>query len=175
MLTVFAVAIGAFTMTALASTDTNATSTTADNAVTGDTSQSTTTQTTDQTPFTDNIMMEQGSRGFGGGPGGQGRHGMMGGMGNIEVSSEYTANVNAILNNDTDIANLIAQGYNVTAINPIVKTVIQGDGTVATQATTTTVFMQGTSGFATVNVDIANAKVTQIVTVTRTLIDKSTS
>lgn len=32
-----------------------------------------------------------------------------------------------------------------------------------------------TSGYATVNVDMTNAKVTQIVTITRTVIDKSST
>jgi len=97
-------------------------------------------------------------------------------MGGIEVSSEYTANVNAILNNDTDVANLIAEGYNVTSIHPIIKTVVQGDGSIATQATTAVVTMtNGTSGYATVNVDVANAQVTQITTITRTVIDKTSS
>lgn len=104
---------------------------------------------------------------------GRGPEGFMSGMNNIEVSSEYTANVNAILNNDTDIANLISEGYNVTSINPIIKNVIQGDGTITTQATTAIVTLQnGTSGYATANVDLSQSKVTQIVTITRTVIDK---
>ena len=98
----------------------------------------------------------------------------MGGMGNIEVSSEYTATVNAILGNDTDVQNLIAEGYNVTSIHPIVKNVIEADGTVVTKATTAMVTLQnGTSGFATISVDIEQAKVAQIVIITRTVIDKT--
>ena len=124
--------------------------------------------------------MMMGEQGFGGGPGcggGQrGPGGFMGGMGNIEVSSEYTANVNAILDNDTDVQNLITEGYNVTSIRPIVKNVIEADGTLTTKATTAIVTLQnGTSGYATVSVDISQAKVTQIVIITRTVIDKSTS
>ena len=100
----------------------------------------------------------------------------MGGMGNIEVSSEYTASVNAILESDSDVQNLISQGYNVTAIRPNVKSVIAADGTIATKATTANVLLQnGTSGYATVSVDVANAKVTQIVIVTRTVIDKTST
>jgi len=177
LLTTLAAAVGALTLTAFATADTNSTSTIANTAVTADT-----TQNLDQIQFAGNMMMDsQGFNGFGGGPaGGHGGHGqMMGGMdnmNNIEVSTEYTANVNAILGNDSDVQNLIAQGYNVTSINPIVKTVIQGDGTIATQATNATVILtNGTSGFATVNVDVANAKVTQIITITRTVIDKSTT
>jgi hypothetical protein len=177
MLTTLAIAVGALTLTASATAETNSTSTIASTAVTADT-----TQNRDQMQFAGNIMMaNQGFNGFGGGPGaGHGGHGqMMGGMdnmNNIEASTEYTANVNAILGNDSDVQNLISQGYNVTSINPIVKTVIQGDGTIVTQATNTTVILtNGTSGFATVNVDVANAKVTQIITITRTVIDKNTT
>jgi hypothetical protein len=96
-------------------------------------------------------------------------------MGNIEVSEEYTATVNAILGKDNDVTNLVSQGYNVTAIKPIIKTVIGADGTVTTKATTAVVFMQGTSGFATVKVDVTNQAVTEIVTITRTVIDKTSS
>ena len=118
------------------------------------------------------IMM--GEQGFGGGRGGHGRG--MGGMGNIEVSSEYTASVNAILESDSDVQNLISQGYNVTTIRPNVKSVITADGTITTKATTANVMLQnGTSGYATVSVDVANAKVTQIVIVTRTVIDKTST
>jgi hypothetical protein len=124
-------------------------------------------------------MMDQVGQGFMGGHGGEG-HGMHGAKGdsisNIEISSEYKATVNALLENDTDVTNLVSEGYNETSIHPIIKTVITGDGTVATQATTAIVIMtNGTSGYATVNVDIANSKVTYITIITKTVIDKSTS
>ncbi len=116
-------------------------------------------------------------QGFGAGPCGHGGpRGFMGEMTNIEVSSEYTAKINAILNNDSDVKNLISQGYNVTTINPLIKNVVEGDGTITTKATTAVVLLQnGTSGHATISVDVTNAKVTQIVTITRTVIDKSSS
>jgi hypothetical protein len=115
-------------------------------------------------------------QGFGGRGHGPRMESMGNGMYGIEVSSEYTANVYAILGNDTDVAGLITQGYNVTSINPIVKNIIEGDGTIATKANTAIVIMQnGTSGYATVNVDVTNAKVTQITLITRTVIDKSSS
>ncbi|MGD0451451.1 MAG: hypothetical protein ABSA79_10415 [Candidatus Bathyarchaeia archaeon] len=127
--------------------------------------------------------MNAGNMGFGGGAMGQGmgsgsmgHGGFMGGMGNVEVSSDYTANVTAILNTDSDVLKLIAEGYNVTSINPMIKTVIGGDGTVTAQATTAIVTLQnGTSGYATAYVDLSQAKVTQIVIITRTVIDKSGS
>lgn len=120
--------------------------------------------------------MGPGDQGFSGAMGpGMGHQGFMGGM-NLEVSAEYTVNVTAVLNADTDIAKLIAEGYNVTSINPVVKDLVQGDGTIATKATTAIVTLQnGTSGYATANVDLSQAKVTQIVIITRTVIDKSGS
>jgi|WetSurMetagenome_2_1015567.scaffolds.fasta_scaffold10871_6 hypothetical protein len=170
MLTAFAAAVGAFAMTTFADTSTNATTAVADNAVTNDQSTTTTStiNTTDNLPRFDGMM----ERGFGGsrcGPRGH-EFGVM--MGNITVSAEYTAKVNTILGNDTDVANLITQGYNITRIMPQITTVIDGNGAVTTQATTATVLMQGTSGYAKVHVDIANNKVTQIETVTRTVINK---
>jgi hypothetical protein len=153
-----------------------------------DTNSTTTSSTSSTTTITSDINatnlqpwgmlgINVGDQGFGGpmGPGG-GRGGFMGGMGNIEVSSEYSANVTAILNNDTNMQNLISQGYNVTSINPIVKNVVNGDGTITMKATTAIVTLQnGTSGYATAQVDLAQAKVTQIVIITRTVIDNSTS
>jgi hypothetical protein len=174
MLATFAATIGAFALTTYGATTANANNVVADNAVTNDQSTATT-ATADATintinqPPVDGFIMERGFGGFGGGPRGHGFGGM---MGRIEVSSDYTAKVNAILGNDTDVANLIAQGYNTTRIMPQLRTVIDGNGAVTTQATTAIVLMQGTSGFATVHVDVANNKVTTIETVTRTVINK---
>ncbi len=111
---------------------------------------------------------------FGGRPG---RHGGFGGpMDNIEVNAEYNQTVNSILANDTDIQKLVSEGYSVTAIRPKITSTIAADGTVTTKASTAVVALQnGTSGFASAKVDITNAKVTEIVIVTRTVIDKSTS
>jgi hypothetical protein len=172
LLTVLAATIGTLTLVSYAAAvDTNSTSNSTATTVTADSSQG-----ASQFPpqFGGNMMMYQGPGTHMGEPRG---HGMMGGagIGNIEISSEYAANVNSILNNDTDVAALITQGYNVTAIKPDIKTVVQADGTIVNKATTATVLLQGTSGFATVNVDVANAKVTQIIEVTRTVIDKNSS
>jgi hypothetical protein len=129
-----------------------------------------TTSTTSSSNLTDvSIGFDMG---FGGGHGGHGH----GSMGTIEVSAEYNQTVTAILNNDSDVTNLISQGYNVTSIRPIIKSTVSGDGTVTSKATTAIVELtNGTSGKAAVTVDITNAKVTQIVILTRTVIDKSTS
>ena len=144
------------------------------------TSETTTATTTDQStianvfPFGGMGGMMMTDQGFGGGPRGHGRG--MGGFGNIEVSSEYTATVNAILKSDTDVQNLITQGHNVTSIRPIVKNIVEADGTPTTKATTAIVTLQnGTSGHAKDSIDDSQAKVTQIVIFTRTMIDKTTS
>ena len=93
----------------------------------------------------------------------------------LEVSSDYTQNVNNILNSDSDVQNLITQGYNVTVLKPLIKRVVQSDGTVTMKASSAIVSLKGPSGHATVYVDIDSAKVLKIVILTRTVIDKSTS
>lgn len=159
--------LGVVTMTALA--ETNQTST--DTSTTATTTP-TATDTTTSSPDGGMQMMDQG--GFMGGHGGRG-HGMEM-MGGVEISQEYNATVTAILENDTDTANLLSQGYSVTSIHPMIKTVVGGDGTVTAKATTANVILtNGTTGFARVNVDIENSKVTYIETITRIVIDKSSS
>lgn len=114
-----------------------------------------------------------GGMGFGGGHRG-GPMGAFGGFGAIEVSDEFQQKVTDIAKNDSDVQNLLAEGYNITAIRPIIKTVVDADGNVTTNATSAIVMLQnGTSGRALVSVDIANLKVTKIVILTRTVIDKS--
>ena len=149
------------------------------NSTTGTTTTTTTTLGTNASdiPF-GGIGLMMGDGGFGGGPGGHrgvGR-GLGGYAGDVEVSSAYNQTVTNILGNDSDVQNLVSQGYSVGTIRPIVKSVIGADGTVTTQATAAIVNMKnGTSGYATVGVDIINAKVSQIVILTRTVIDKTTT
>ena len=140
---------------------------------TSDTTNSTDTVTGD----TSNIVPD-----WGGGPMGFGRHGRgfggggCGGFGAIEVSDEYEAAVTTIVESDTDVQELLADGYNVTRVMPIIKTVIDADGNIATKATTATVMLKKeTSGIAFVSVDLDEDVVTQIVIYTRTVIDKTTS
>lgn len=108
-----------------------------------------------------------GMRGGFGGPGG-----MMGGFGALQISSDFTQNVTNIVQNDSDVKNLLTQGYNITTIRPVISTVINGNGNVVTSATTANVILKGTSGRALVVVDLTQAKVTKIVTTTTTVIDK---
>jgi hypothetical protein len=110
---------------------------------------------------------------------GLGRRGMrfgmggFGGFGPVEVSEEFKQTVTNIAGNDTDVQNLITDGYNVTSVRPIIKTVIDAEGNVVTKATSAILTLQkDTSGHALVMVDIEQAKVTQIVILTRTVIDK---
>ena len=167
-LAVLSVVGGLITMTAIA--DTNSTNT--------DTTDTSTVLDSTIPQFGDNMQMMAGTKGFGGGPSGRG-HGMgsmSSGMSNIEVSDEYKANVNTILSSDVDVANLISEDYNVTSIKPVIKNVIEGDGTLVTKATTVIVIMEnGDSGVATVEVDVEISAVTKITIVTTTVIDKSSS
>ena len=164
LLTAFATVIGGLIMTTQATVTNSTTSTIEDLNDNADV-------------FQDMITADQGfsgEMGFRRGPRGHGR--FMGNMGNIEVSPEYTENVNAILDSDSDVRDLISEGYEVTAIKPIVKNIIEADGTLATKATTAVVKLQnGTSGYAAVNVDVEQVKVTQIVIITRIVIDKTTA
>jgi hypothetical protein len=101
-----------------------------------------------------------------------GRHGF-GGFGPIEVSEEFKQTVTNIAENDTDVQNLIADGYNVTSVRPIIKTVIDAEGNVVTKATNAVLTLQkDTTGHASVMINIEEAKVTQIIILTRTVIDK---
>jgi hypothetical protein len=109
-----------------------------------------------------------------------GRRGMrfgmggFGGFGPVEVSEEFTQTVTSIAENDTDVQNLIADGYNVTSVRPIIQTVIDAEGNIVTKATSAVLMLQkDTTGRASVMVSIEDAKVTQVVIQTITVIDKS--
>lgn len=90
----------------------------------------------------------------------------------IQVNSDFTANVTNIAKNDSDVQNLLNQGYNITSIRPVISTVIDGNGNVVTKASTADLTLEGTNGRALVVVDLNQAKVTKIVTMTVTEIDK---
>lgn len=57
------------------------------------------------------------------------------------LSTEYKQTINDILSSDSDVQNLISQGYNVTSIMPQVKNVIGADGSVTAKATTALVIL----------------------------------
>ena len=102
---------------------------------------------------------------------------MRGGMGCngfVEVSAEYNQTVVTIVENDTDVQNLLSQGYSISDVRPIIKSLVQADGTVGTKATSAIVNLtKDTTGAASVWVDVTAGKVIKIVILTRTIIDKS--
>ena len=104
---------------------------------------------------------------------GRGERGFGWGGGSITVSQEYKDNVISIAQNDSDVQNLLADGYNITDVRPIINTVVEADGTVTMKATTAIVTLsQNTTGRAFVTVNIEEGKVTEIVILTRTVIEK---
>lgn len=118
--------------------------------------------------FNNEYMGFGGPRGMGMGQG----FGGFGGFGSIQVSSDFTQNVTNIAKSDSDVQNLLNQGFNITSVRPLISTVIDGNGNVVTKASTADVILQSTTGRAFVVVDLDQAKVTKIVTLTVTEIDK---
>ena len=147
----------------------------ADNEQTTD--QTSVTTTTDSTNYSAApqwfcMGIEQGRHG-GRGPFGMGLGTGMGQYGGIEVSSEFQDNVVNIAKADSDVQQLLSDGYNVTRVVPTIKTVLNGDGNVVTQATNATVLLtKDTTGRAIVSIDLEQSKVTQITILTRTVIEK---
>jgi len=103
-------------------------------------------------------------------------HGWMRGRGCygfVEVSEEFKENVINIARNDTDVQALLDEGYNITGVRPIIKTIVEGDGNVVTKATSAVVMLEkDTTGHASAWVDLEQGKVTKIVILTRTVIEK---
>jgi hypothetical protein len=106
-----------------------------------------------------------------------GRCGRRGGRGPgmpITVSEEFKENVLNITESDSDVQQLLADGYNFTAVRPIIETIVEGDGSVVTKATSAVVMLtKDTTGYASVWVDLEAAKVTRIEIMTRTVIEKA--
>jgi len=97
-----------------------------------------------------------------------------GGYGFIEVSEEYKENIINIAKSDSDVQDLLNNGYNITGIRPIITTKIEADGTVVAKATNAIVMLQkDTTSRASVWVDLEEGKVTKIATFTMTVIEKS--
>lgn len=105
-------------------------------------------------------------RGFGRGWG-------RGGFVPVTVSQEFKDNIITIVENDTDVQVLLADGYNVTKVRPIIGATVEGDGTVSIKATRAIVTMsQNTTGRASVWVNLEEGRVTRIEILTRTVIEK---
>jgi len=102
-----------------------------------------------------------------GGPHGWGRGGF------IEVSEEFEENIVNIAEGDEDVQGLLADGYNVTAVRPIIKSIVEADGDVVTKATSAVVMLEkNATGRASVWVNVEEGTVTRIVILTRTVIEK---
>ncbi len=104
----------------------------------------------------------------------RGRMRGFGGFGPIEFSEEFEQSVISIAESDTDVQDLITEGYDVSAVRPIVKNVIDAEGNMVTKATNAVLTLQkDTTGYATVIVDIEETNVARIIILTRTVIDKT--
>jgi hypothetical protein len=99
--------------------------------------------------------------------------------GSLNVSQAFEANVVNIAKNNTDVQNLLNEGYNITSVRPIITGTVEGNGTVTFAATSAIITLtQSTTGQNTTStgralvwVNIEQAKVTKIVTTTRTVIE----
>lgn len=95
------------------------------------------------------------------------------GWGSIEISEEFKNNVVNIAKSDSDVQNLLSEGYNVTRIQPIIKTVVEADGSVVAKAKSAILTLRKDgSSLAFIWVDVENNKVTRIEIITRTVIEK---
>jgi len=93
--------------------------------------------------------------------------------GPITISQEFKDNVINITESDTDVQQLLTEGYNITEVRPIINTTVEADGTVTTKATNAVVtLIKDTTGRATVWVSIEQAKVTRIEILSITVIEK---
>jgi hypothetical protein len=160
----FAAIMGGFLLTTKA-TDTTSTTDT-------NTSTSTANGNCMDIPSWNNFSMGFGRHGFGGGPGAGFGAGPRG-FGSVEVSAEFVQNVTNIAKSDADVQNLLADGYNITLVRPVINSVVDANGYVTAKATNATVILQkDTSGYASVFVNLEEGKVTKIVILTRTVIEK---
>jgi hypothetical protein len=102
-------------------------------------------------------------------------HFRAGRVGFIDVNEDYEANVLEIAESDEDVQELLGDGYGITGVRPIIKPTVGANGDVTTQATNAIVMLENedTTNHATVWVDLGEGQVTQIVIVTRTVIDKT--
>ena len=162
----FAAIMGGFLLTTKAADTTSTTDT--------NTATSTANGNCMDIPSWNNFSMGFGRPEFGGGPGPglRGGHGF-GGFGPVEVSAEFVQNGTNIAKSDADVQKLLADGYNITLVRPVIKSVVDANGYVTTKATSAIVILQkDTSGYASVSVNLEEGKVTRIVILTRTVIEK---
>jgi hypothetical protein len=91
----------------------------------------------------------------------------------LSVSEEFKENVIHIAESDPDVQNLLNAGYENMCVRPIIKAVVQGNGDVTLKATGAIVTLHKNGSWATVQVDLEAGKVTRIVKLERTVIEKS--
>ena len=93
----------------------------------------------------------------------------------VEVSAEYEAKIIEIAEGDVDVQNLLADGYTVVGVRPIIRSVVDADGDVVVRARNAVVVLRSEDGMggAAVWVDVDLGSVTKIVILSRTVIDKS--
>jgi hypothetical protein len=98
---------------------------------------------------------------------GWGRYGL------IEVSEEFKEEMIEIATSDEDVQDLLAEGYNITRVRPIIRSIVEADGSVVTEATSAIVMLsKDSTSKAFVSVDLEEGTVTRIVILTRTVIEK---
>jgi len=91
----------------------------------------------------------------------------------VEVSEEYRSRVLEILSRDEDAAKLLKEGYNVTAVKPIVKAYVAADGSVTLRASQAMVtLVKKGEGAAVALVDLEQGKVVKLVVYSKTVIEK---
>jgi len=91
----------------------------------------------------------------------------------INVSEEFKENVINIAKSDPDVQDLLDAGYENMCVKPIIKATVQGNGDVTFKATSAIVTLRKNGSWATVHVDLEAGKVTKIVKVEWTVIEKS--
>ena len=99
----------------------------------------------------------------------------LGRYGLVEVSEEFKTKVINIAENDVDVQRLFADGYSIVGVRPIIKSTVDANGDVTSKATNAVVILKNetSKSFAVAWVDVNAGSVTKIVTLTRTVIDKT--
>jgi len=92
----------------------------------------------------------------------------------MDVSEEFGENVIGIAESDEDVQDLLDDDYSVAGLRPVIKAVVDADGDVVAKATSAIVMLEkDTTSHASAWVDLEEGKVTRIVILTRTVIEKS--
>ncbi|WP_455283724.1 hypothetical protein [[Eubacterium] cellulosolvens] len=95
-------------------------------------------------------------------------------FGFVEVSEEFEENAINIAKSDQDVLDLLDDGYSIAGVRPLIVTRVEANGDLVTKATGAFVVLeQNTTSIARVWVDLEEAKVTKIVIVAITVIEKA--